>query len=80
MTLDMMASIFGWMTVINGALLLFAAAAIAFTSPSIQAAHQRFVDLSSQELDRAYFSYLASFKLMWLFLNFVPYIALRFAG
>ena len=76
MTLYMLVSVFGWMTLINGGLLLLATLALYAMRPTIIPIHQSVADLDASALNRAYFSYLSQFKLLWIFLNFAPWLAL----
>jgi len=39
--------------------------------------HSKMFHVSPDELSQIYFEYLAWYKLLWLFLNLVPYIAMR---
>jgi hypothetical protein len=79
-SLDTLREFFGWCTLINAGLLVAAAAAlIPFRGP-ISSIHGRMFGLGEADLSRAYFQYLAHYKIAILVFNLVPYVALRAAG
>jgi hypothetical protein len=76
-SLDTLREFLGWCTVINSALLLAAAAAlIPFRGP-ISSIHGRMFGLGEADLSRAYFQYLAHYKIAILVFNLIPYVAVR---
>lgn len=76
MTLSTLTSVFGWMSVINIALLIFSSLMLlGFRAPIIRI-HQAITDLSEDQLRQAYLYFLAFFKLLIIVFNLVPYIAL----
>jgi hypothetical protein len=68
---------FGWCSVINVALLASAAIAILLFAGPVRRIHSGMFGISEDDLPRAYFEYLARYKLGILIFNIVPYIALR---
>ncbi len=76
-TLEAIQEILGWCSVINMGLLLVAAIAIATMRDAIMKIHSKMFSLSEEDLSRAYFQYLAQFKIVVLVFNLIPYIALR---
>ncbi|MDA8743196.1 hypothetical protein N9N28_01070 [Rubripirellula amarantea] len=71
------ANVFGWCTIINSGLLMFSTIVMVVNRKWIARMHARWFDLTESELFSHYFRYLATFKLMILFFNLAPYIALR---
>lgn len=67
----------GWCSVINVALLAGAAIAIVLFKLPVRRIHAAMFEISEDDLPRAYFEYLARYKLGILIFNIVPYIALR---
>ena len=67
----------GWCTVLNVSLLLVAGMGVAFLGDFIRRIHARFYRLSDDDLSRAYFQYLAQYKIAIFVFNLVPYLALR---
>jgi len=70
---------FGWMTVINFAILITATIALMGFRPAIAKIHSKMTGLDDQELGRAYFAYLANYKIMALVTSLAPYLALKLA-
>ncbi len=77
MTPDTLMSVFGWMTLLNIGLLLFATLMLFLTGDWAARIHGRISKLSEDDLHRAYFDWLAQYKLFTLLLCLVPYLALR---
>ncbi|MGC6462250.1 MAG: DUF6868 family protein [Pirellulaceae bacterium] len=67
----------GWCTVINFGLLLLSTIALLIAGPWAERIHGKLFKLPSEELRLIYFRYLATMKLLWLFFNLTPYLALR---
>lgn len=76
MTLDQVTDWFFWIFLFN--ILLFATAAIAVVLARdwMVAMHQRMFGIEREALHRAYFAYLATYKLLILVFVLVPYLAL----
>ena len=65
------------MTVINFLILLISTFGVVALTQEMKAIHSRIFHVSPDELSQIYFEYLALYKLLWLFFNFVPYVAMR---
>jgi len=72
--------VLGWSTILNVGILLFSTAVLAVAGAPIKRIHAKMFDLSEDDLSRAYFQYLAQYKIAVLVFNLVPYLALRIAG
>ena len=70
----------GWSTALNLAVLIFATGVLAVAGAPIKRLHARMFGLSEGDLSRAYFQYLAQYKIAVLAFNLVPYLALRIVG
>ncbi len=77
MDLALLTAFFGWMTLINVALLAISAALLTLGRGWVGGLHARISGLEQGELDRLYMSFLAQYKIAVLMLNLVPYLALR---
>jgi hypothetical protein len=66
----------GWCTLINSCLLLLSGLVMIFGRKKIMATHTRLFKLSEVELSKAYFYFLAFYKVLIIYFNIVPYIAL----
>ncbi len=67
----------GWCSLINLGMLTVASAALILFNSSVKQIHQKWFGLSDQDLQREYFRYLATYKIMTLIFNVVPYLSLR---
>jgi len=70
-------AVLAWCTVMNLVLLALAASAVTLAGGPIRRLHARMFDLSEDDLARAYFQFLAHYKLAILVFNLAPYLALR---
>lgn len=76
-TLEAIRAILGWCTVINFGLLIVASIVISTMRGPMVRMHSRMFSLPEEDLSRAYFQYLAQYKIVVVVFNFVPYLALR---
>ena len=68
--------VLGWCTAINIGLLAFAAIAVLVLGGPIRRFHASLFKLSEDDLSRAYFQYLAQYKIALVIFNLAPYVAL----
>ena len=76
-SLDAITTFFGWATVINFALLAFATISIVAMRGYISRMHGKMFALDPVDLSRAYFQYIAQFKIAGIVFSLTPYIALK---
>ena len=77
MTLEQLTTFFGWMSVINLALFSFAVVVMwAFKGPGMRI-HSAMFGISEDDLPLEWYRYLGTYNLALVFLNIVPYLALR---
>jgi len=76
-SIEALTTFLGWSTVINFAILMITALLLIFMRGSISKIHTRMYGLSEKDLMRAYFQYLAQYKIAVIVFNMVPYIALK---
>lgn len=79
-SMQVIREVLGWSTALNLALLIFATAVLAAAGAPIKRLHAKMFGLSEGDLSRAYFQYLAQYKIAVLVFNLVPYLALRIVG
>lgn len=77
MTPDTAMSVFGWMTLLNFGLLIFATVTLYATGDWAARIHGRITKLNHDDLYRAYFSWLGQYKMFTILLCLAPYIAMR---
>ena len=80
MTTAELATMLGWSTVINTLVLLVSTISLIALRSSIAGIHNKLFGLDDKDLGRAYFQYLAQYKIAILVLNIVPYAALKIMG
>ena len=76
-TLETITAFFGWTTAINFVLLFVSSIMVMTMRGSIFWVHGRIFGLETADLSRAYFQYLAQYKIAIIVLSLTPYIALR---
>lgn len=77
MTQETLTAFFGWMTVLNiGFLALTALSLVIFRTPAA-ALHARLFDLEKADVTRAYFRYLANYKILTFIFCLMPWLALK---
>ena len=74
--LAVLTAFFGWCTVINSAMLLFATLSLSLFRPTVKRIHHSMMGVPQVDLDGIYFKYLAYYKIAILIFNLVPYLAL----
>jgi hypothetical protein len=72
--------VLGWCTVLNLGFLAFAALLLMLAGGPIKRLHAATFGLSDDDLSRAYFQYLAQYKIVIFVFNLAPYLALRIIG
>ncbi len=76
MNIETLTTFFGWVTLVNVGILLFTTLALMLMHGWVERVHGRLFGLSGQELNRAYFQYLAQFKIVTIVFCLGPYLAL----
>jgi hypothetical protein len=77
MTTETLTEFFGWASVINIAVLLISSILVIVMRDPISKLHSKLFGLDQQDLGRAYFLYLAQYKIAMIVLSIAPYIALK---
>jgi uncharacterized protein DUF6868 len=77
MTTETLTELLGWASIINIAILLFSTVLLITMRRTISKVHATLFGLDEKDLGRAYFQYLAQYKIAIIVLNITPYIALK---
>ena len=77
MIISEFAEFFGWMSVINIFLLFFTTFMVVKFRKVPLSIHSKLFSISEKDLLKAYFTYLARFKVLIMIFNIVPYFALK---
>jgi hypothetical protein len=76
-TIEAAREFLGWCSVINIGLLIFSGIFVVLFRGPISRIHAKMFDLDESNISRAYFQYLAQYKIAIIVFNIVPYFALR---
>lgn len=79
-TIEGMREFFGWCSIVNIGLLILSSVALVVLRAFAVRIHGKLFGLDEQTLLKAYFQYLAHYKIAIIVLFVVPYIALRLMG
>ncbi|HEY9035647.1 MAG TPA: hypothetical protein VIM96_02940 [Pseudomonadales bacterium] len=79
MNLNELTALLGWCSAINIGVLMLATLILGVYRHALMALHGRWFGLNERELQRAYFQYLANYKILIIVFNLVPYLVLRCA-
>ncbi len=79
MTQDILTAVFGWMTVLNFAILLFSSLMIVTMQDWIAGIHGKMFQMDQAEVKKAYFKFLANYKLLTIVFCLMPWVALKMA-
>ncbi len=80
MDIETLTVFFGWMTIVNMGLLLLSTVILLLVKGLAIKIHSKMFGLDAKDLRRAYFQYLANFKILVLIFNLAPYIVLKIMG
>jgi hypothetical protein len=80
MTIEALTELLGWASVVNITILLLSTLALIAMRGAITGIHSKLFGLDEKDLGRAYFQYLAQYKIAIIVLNISPYIALKVMG
>lgn len=76
-SLEAITTFFGWTAIVNIALLIFSSTALVIVRGSVSRLHGRMFGLETVDLSRAYFQYLAQYKIAIIVFSLTPYVALK---
>ena len=77
MTIEILTAFFGWMSVVNIILFLFAVLVTWIFKGIGQSMHASMFGLNKDELPMEWYRYLGNYKIAIIMLNIAPYLALR---
>jgi hypothetical protein len=77
MSITELTTFFGWMSAINIGLLMFSTVCIVLLKEKITPLHAKLFKLEDAYVNKAYFKFLAYYKLTLIVFNIVPYFALK---
>jgi hypothetical protein len=78
MNIETLQTFLGWCVVIHFGMLLLVVLFLTMGRNWVVNMHQKFFDLSKEELHRSYFNYIAVYKLLVIVFVLVPYLVIRF--
>ena len=77
MTLETLTELLGWASVLNIVVLMLSTITLVVMRGTIAKLHSQLFGLDEKDLGRAYFQYLAQYKIAIIVLNVAPYLALK---
>lgn len=77
MTIETLTELLGWATVVNLVIISLSTLGVIVMRRSITEIHSKLFGLDEKDLGRAYFQYLAQYKIAIIVFNIAPYIALK---
>ncbi|NOD65389.1 DUF6868 family protein [Ruegeria sp. HKCCD9179] len=77
MTHEFLITFFGWMAALNIAVLLFTTVMVLLLQDWIAGIHGKLFQMEQPDVKRAYFRYLANYKILTLVFCIVPWLALK---
>lgn len=80
MTIEELTAFLGWASVINMAFLLISTCLLITMRKWVVRIHSALFDIEQKDLGKAYFQYLAQYKIAIIVLNLTPYLALKIIG
>ncbi len=78
--IETLTTFFMWCTIINGAILVVWALMCMLALDWVYSVHSKWFKIPREAFNVVIYSFLGLFKIAFLFLNVVPYIALLIAG
>ena len=80
MNIEMLTRFFMWCTIINGALFAFSTIMLMSIPGLAYRIQSKFFPITRETFDIVIYSFLGLFKIMFLFFNVVPWVALLIIG
>ena len=77
MSIEQLAVLLGWSTVLNFGVLILTAIMLTLFRKLVHGIHTRMSGLSADELNKLYFQYMVNFKILWILFNLTPYLVIR---
>ena len=77
MTIEILTELLGWASVLNIVVLMLSTITLVAMRGTIAKLHSQLFGLDEKDLGRAYFQYLAQYKIAIIVLNVAPYLALK---
>lgn len=80
MNVETLTELFGWMSVISIGILMFSTFMLLAIRKFAVNVHSKMFHIDEKDLNRAYFQYLAQFKIVVIVFHLTPYLALKIIG
>ena len=79
-TLQQLTELLGWASVVNIGFLLLVFITLTAMKGMYITVHKKMFGMSEDDLSRAYFQYMAQYKIVVFVFNLAPYVALKIMG
>jgi hypothetical protein len=80
MEISILKSFLLWCSIINGGMLLLSSAMLIFAGGWVYVIHSKLFGISRDAFNIMIYCFIGVYKMLWLMLNVVPYVALLIAG
>ena len=80
MDIQALTSVFMWMTIINGAILVTAAVSFSVMGDLAYASRSKIFPIEREAFNIATYASVSLYKILWVVFNIVPYVALLIVG
>ena len=80
MNIQSLTMFFGWCTIINGGILILWTVFFAFAPDLVYRTQSKWFPIPRETFNVVIYSFLGFFKVVFLFFNVVPYVALLIVG
>ena len=80
MDIQMLTPFFMWCTILNFGFLMLSFLFLAFAGDLVYKTHSRWFPMPRETFNVALYSFLGVYKIAWLVLNVVPWVALEIVG
>ncbi|HCF94555.1 MAG TPA: hypothetical protein DEW46_05800 [Verrucomicrobia bacterium] len=80
MDIQMLTRFFMWCTIMNFAFLMLSFLLLGIAGDFIYKLHSKWFSMQREKFNMLIYSFLGLYKILWLVLNVVPWVALRVIG
>lgn len=80
MDIQTVTEFFKWCSIINGAMLIISSIMLMYAADFVYSIHSKWFPISRTTFNTAIYSFIGLFKILFIFFNLIPYIALVILG
>ena len=80
MDIQTVTEFFKWCSIINGAMLIISSIMLMYAADFVYSIHSKWFPISRTTFNTAIYSFIGLFKILFIFFNLIPYVALVILG